>query len=69
MVKVTLIDRTSSEALFFGESPIGKTIEINGEPFTVIGEFTEASEGAKTIGLDGITRPMPAPSADEIYKI
>ena len=36
---------------------------------TVIGEFTEASEGAKTIGLDGITRPMPAPSADEIYKI
>ena len=36
---------------------------------TVIGEFTDLSEGAKTIGLDGNVRPMPAPSADEIYKI
>ena len=36
---------------------------------TVIGEFTDLSEGAKTIGLDGVVRPMPAPSADEIYKL
>lgn len=47
--KVTLIDRTSSEALFFGESPIGKTIEINGEPFTVIGEFTQSKAFQPTI--------------------
>ena len=46
-----------------------KALEEQGIRATVIGEFTEASEGAKTIGLDGVTRPMPAPSADEIYKI
>ena len=36
---------------------------------TVIGEFTDLSEGAKMIGPDGVIRQMPAPSADEIYKI
>ena len=46
-----------------------KALEASGIRATVIGEFTEASEGAKTIGLDGVVRPMPAPSADEIYKI
>ena len=46
-----------------------KALEEQGIKATVIGEFTEASEGAKTIGLDGALRPMPAPSADEIYKI
>ena len=46
-----------------------RALEAEGIRATVIGEFTEASEGAKTIGLDGVLRPMPAPSADEIYKI
>ena len=36
---------------------------------TVIGEFTDPSEGAKIICPDGTVCPMPAPSADEIYKI
>ena len=44
-------------------------LEAQGIRATVIGEFTELSEGARTIGLDGAIRPMPAPSADEIYKI
>ena len=47
--KVALIDRTSSESLFLGESPIGKTVEISGEPFTVIGEFTQSSAFRPTI--------------------
>ena len=41
--KVCLVDRITSETLFLGESPIGKTIEISGEPFTVVGEFTQSS--------------------------
>lgn len=36
---------------------------------TVIGEFTDASEGAKMITEDGTLNIMPPPSADEIYKI
>ncbi|MDO4565279.1 MAG: ABC transporter permease [Clostridia bacterium] len=42
--KVALIDRTVSETLFSGENPIGKAIEINGEPYTVVGEFTQSKE-------------------------
>ncbi|QNM04631.1 ABC transporter permease [Qiania dongpingensis] len=35
--KVVLLDKTASSNLFQGEDPIGKTVEIKGEPFTVIG--------------------------------
>ncbi len=35
--KVAVLDGDSSAALFQGEEPLGKTIEICGEPFTVIG--------------------------------
>ena len=41
--KVALIDETVSAGLFNGENPIGKVLEISGEPFTIIGEFTRAS--------------------------
>ncbi len=62
----------SSGALMIASSEADKVIEAleaRGIRATVIGEFTDLSEGAKTIGLDGTIRPMPAPSADEIYKI
>lgn len=39
--KVALIDEKAQKALFQGESAIGKTIEIKGEPFSVIGIVTE----------------------------
>lgn len=35
--KVVLVDRNAAETLFAGEDPIGKTLEIGSEPFTVIG--------------------------------
>ena len=62
----------SSGALMIASREADKVIKAladEGIRATVIGEFTELSEGAKTIGLDGVVRPMPAPSADEIYKI
>ena len=35
--KVAILDTDSKEALFQGASAVGKTIEIKGEPYTVIG--------------------------------
>ena len=35
--KVALLDKDSSDALFQGEDPLGKTIEIKKEPFVVVG--------------------------------
>lgn len=42
--KVCLIDKTVSETLFYGSSPIGETIEILNEPYTIVGEFTQSSK-------------------------
>ena len=42
--KVALLDKDSANALFQGEDPIGKTIEIKQEPFVVVGVVTEAEE-------------------------
>ena len=41
--KVALLDATAVDALFQGASPIGQTIELQGEPFTVIGTFASSS--------------------------
>ncbi|MDO4272659.1 MAG: ABC transporter permease [Eubacteriales bacterium] len=35
--KVVLVDNNAAENLFPGENPVGKTIEISQEPFTVVG--------------------------------
>jgi len=35
--KVCLLDETAAKSLFQNEDPVGQTIEIKGEPFTVIG--------------------------------
>ncbi|MBQ6018334.1 MAG: AIR synthase family protein [Clostridiales bacterium] len=62
----------SSGALMIASSEPDRVIKALAEEgirATVIGEFTVLDEGAKTIGLDGEIRQMPAPSADEIYKI
>ncbi len=47
--KVAMIDETTSAALFSGTNPIGQTLEINGEPYTVIGAFTRASAFRPTV--------------------
>ncbi len=35
--KVLILDQTAADSLFLNENPIGKTVEINKTPFTVIG--------------------------------
>lgn len=41
--KVAILDKTTVDSLFAGVNPIGETIEISGEPYTVIG-IAEQSE-------------------------
>lgn len=42
--KVALLDKDSANALFQGEDPVGRTIEIKQEPFVVVGVITEAEQ-------------------------
>ncbi len=47
--KVALIDETVARANFEGENPIGKILDISGEPFTIIGVVTKRSGFEPTI--------------------
>lgn len=40
--KVALLDDTAVQSLFAGKSPLGKTLEIRGEPFTIIGSIRKS---------------------------
>lgn len=42
--KVAILDTDSADALFQGEDPVGKTIEIQQEPYIVVGIVTKAKE-------------------------
>ena len=44
MRKVVLVDDNAAENLFAGENPVGKTIEIGAEPFTVVGVVQQSDE-------------------------
>ena len=41
--KVVLMDETAAKSLYEGNNPLGKTVEISGEPFTIIGIVTKSS--------------------------
>lgn len=47
--KVLIIDQTAADNLFRNEDPVGKTIEINKVPFTVIGVVDKAKKFEPTI--------------------
>ena len=49
MRKVVLVDDNAAENLFAGENPVGKTIEIGAEPFTVVGVVHQSDEYLPTI--------------------
>lgn len=42
--KTAILDSTASKNLFEGEEPVGKVIDINGEPFKVIGVVVKSSQ-------------------------
>lgn len=47
--KVAVVDSKSVQSLFAGKNPIGRTLEIQGEPFTVIGVILNDEENAPVI--------------------
>ena len=47
--KVVILDVTSAENLFAGENPLGRTIEIRKEPFTVIGVVTDLDDSQSSV--------------------
>ena len=47
--KVVIIDDKTAQGLFAGEDPIGKTVEIQQEPFTVVGVISKSSSSAPVI--------------------
>lgn len=47
--KVAIVDSKSVQSLFAGKNPIGRTLEIQGEPFTVVGVISEGGENAPVI--------------------
>lgn len=47
--KVLILDDSAVTALFSGENPIGKTMELQGEPFTVVGVVSQMSTFTPTI--------------------
>lgn len=47
--KVVLLDNNAVNSMFGEENPLGKTIEIKGEPFTVVGVYTNSSTYEPTI--------------------
>ena len=44
MRKVVLVDSNAADNLFAGKDPVGKTIEIGSEPFTVIGVVEQSDD-------------------------
>ena len=47
--KVALIDANTAQSLFQGLDPIGGTVEIQGEPFMVVGVVSQSSSSAPVI--------------------
>ncbi len=47
--KVAVVDDKVSKKLFQGENPVGKTLEISGEPFTVVGVVSKNNTSSPTI--------------------
>ena len=47
--KVAIVDANAVSGLFYGESPVGKALEIQGEVFTVIGVVAMSQEFTPTI--------------------
>ena len=47
--KVALVDGNAARTLFAGENPVGKTLEISSDAFTVVGVIAQSEEFAPTI--------------------
>ncbi|MBR6402551.1 MAG: ABC transporter permease [Eubacterium sp.] len=51
--KVVILDSSTAYTIFEGEDPIGKTIEISGDPFVVVG-LVDKAEDDNSVVINGI---------------
>ncbi len=58
--KVALVGRRTIEELFEGEDPIGKSLEVNGVSFLIVGVYGEESEREEEVIYLPITTAMTA---------
>lgn len=65
--KVALVDNDSADVLFQGEDPIGKTIEIRKEPYTVIGIVAKSREFEPVINSMDDYYTYAQDSAGKVY--
>lgn len=65
--KVALLDSDSADVLFQGEDPLGKTIEIRKEPYTVIGIVTKSKEFEPVINSIDDYYTYAQDSAGKVY--
>lgn len=57
--KVAIVDKDVASSLFSGEDPLGKTLELNGEPFTVVGVVEKSTNFRPVINsMDDYKRYM-----------
>ena len=65
--KVALLDKDSADVLFQGEDPLGKTIEIKKEPFTIIGILSKSKEFEPVINSIDDYYTYAQESAGKVY--
>ncbi len=65
--KVALLDQDSANALFQGEDPLGKTIEVKREPYTVIGIVEKSKEFEPVINSIDDYYTYAQDSAGKVY--
>lgn len=65
--KVALLDQDSANALFEGEDPMGKTIEIREEPYTVVGIVAKSQEFEPVINTIDDYYTYAQSSAGKVY--
>ncbi len=65
--KVALLDKESADALFQGEDPLGKTVEIRREPFVVIGVVAKSKQFEPVINTMEDYYTYSQDSAGKVY--
>lgn len=65
--KAAIVDADTASSLFEGDNPIGKTLEIKGEPFTVVGVVEKVSKKAPVINSLYEYEMYAGSSAGEIF--
>ena len=65
--KVVILDQTAASSLFQEENPLGKTIEIDSQPYVVVGVAQQKAGFEQSLTRKRITIPISATRTAESY--